>query len=249
MKYFSTFSGIGGFELGIIKAYEQYLDDRRTTSTSTLEERRSESMPNASDGDGWRSNPTCVGYSEIDKYASAIYQSHFPYEQCEKCRLENERQSEGTPPRDTERRGGEQSDSGSERLTCNCKHKNYGDITKINAEELPDFDLLVGGVPCQSWSIAGKRGGFEDERGNMWFQYARLLRAKQPKYFVAENVKGLLSHDGGESMERICEELCTCGYAIDFEVLNSKNHGVPQNRERVIIIGVRLDLLDACQVF
>lgn len=129
------------------------------------------------------------------------------------------------------------------------KHKNYGDITKIIASELPDFDLLLGGVPCQSWSIAGKRGGFEDERGNMWFECFKILRAKQPKYFLFENVKGLLSHDRGKSMERICEELCECGYAIDFEVLNSKNFGVPQNRERVFIIGFRLDLLDQCQIF
>jgi len=128
-------------------------------------------------------------------------------------------------------------------------HKNYGDITKINPKELEDFDLLVGGVPCQSWSIAGNRGGFEDERGNMWFQFSRILRAKQPKYFIAENVKGLLSHDGGKSMERICEELCDCGYAIDFEVLNAKNFGVPQNRERVFIVGIKLDLLDKCQIF
>lgn len=224
MKYFSTFSGIGGFELGIIKAYEALCNADRGENrggeadtqadqrqgllatqgedVSTEERPASERPP-----DGTDERPLCVGYSEIDRYAAAIYKSHFP------------------------------------------THTNYGDITKINADTLPDFDMLVGGVPCQSWSIAGKRGGFEDERGNMWFQYARLLRAKQPKYFVAENVKGLLSHDGGKSMERICEELCACGYAIDFEVLNSKNYGVPQNRERVFIIGVRLDLLDACQVF
>jgi len=128
-------------------------------------------------------------------------------------------------------------------------HKEYGDITKINEKELPDFDLLVGGVPCQSWSIAGKRGGFDDERGNMWFQCTKILKAKQPKFFLFENVKGLLSHNGGKSMERICEELCGCGYAIDFEILNSKNFGVPQNRERVFIIGMRLDLLDKCQIF
>ena len=128
-------------------------------------------------------------------------------------------------------------------------HKNYGDITKIIPKDLPDFDLVVGGVPCQSWSIAGKRGGFDDERGNMWFECFKILRAKQPKYFLFENVKGLLSHDGGKSMERICEELCGCGYGIDFEVLNSKNFGVPQSRERVFIVGMRLDLIDKCQLF
>ena len=127
--------------------------------------------------------------------------------------------------------------------------KNYGDITTINAKELPDFELLVGGVPCQSWSIAGKREGFDDERGNMWFQCVKILEAKQPKFFIFENVKGLLSHDGGKSMEKICEELCGAGYALDFEVLNSKNFGVPQNRERVFIVGIRLDLLDECQIF
>lgn len=206
MKYLSLFSGIGGFELGIQQAYEN-MDNRGTASPSKLAVHGDKSDTDSGDGDGWRTNPVCIGYSEIDKYATQIYQKHFP------------------------------------------NHKNYGDITLINAEELPDFDLLVGGVPCQSWSIAGKRGGFEDERGNMWFQYTKILRAKQPKYFIAENVKGLLSHDGGKSMERICEELCGCGYAIDFEVLNSKNFGVPQNRERVIIVGVRLDLLDECQVF
>lgn len=128
-------------------------------------------------------------------------------------------------------------------------HKNYGDITLIDPATLPDFDFLCGGVPCQSWSIAGKRGGFEDPRGNMWFESIKILRAKRPKYFLFENVKGLLSHDRGKSMERICEELCESGYAIDFDVLNSKNFGVPQNRERVFIFGVRLDLLDGCQVF
>jgi len=128
-------------------------------------------------------------------------------------------------------------------------HKNFGDITEIKASELPDFDMLVGGIPCQSWSIAGKRGGFNDERGNMWFECFRILKAKKPKFFLFENVKGLLSHDGGKSMERICEELCECEYAIDFEILNSKNFGVAQSRERVFIIGTRLDLLDKCQLF
>lgn len=224
MKYLSLFTGIGGFELGIHKAHERLCNAHGSQDGGI----KTDSQGNEGQGflatqgedagtpkrpagecppDISNKRPLCIGFSEIDKYAVQIYQSHFP------------------------------------------EHKNYGDITKIDATTLPDFDLLVGGVPCQSWSIAGKRGGFEDERGNMWFQYSRILRAKQPKYFVAENVKGLLSHDGGKSMEKICEELCGCGYAIDFEVLNSKNHGVPQNRERVIIIGVRLDLLDECQVF
>jgi DNA (cytosine-5)-methyltransferase 1 len=83
----------------------------------------------------------------------------------------------------------------------------------------------------------------------LWYECFRILRDKQPKFFLFENVKGILSHDKGNSFERICEGFRECGYAIDFEVLNSKNFGVPQNRERVFIVGVRLDLLDKCQVF
>ena len=123
------------------------------------------------------------------------------------------------------------------------------DIKTVPTGEIPEHDLLVGGVPCQAWSIAGKRMGFDDDRGNLWFETFRLLKEKQPKFFIIENVKGLLSHDKGKSMERICEELCECGYAVDFEILNSKNFGVPQNRERVYIVGKRLDLLDACHIF
>ena len=124
-------------------------------------------------------------------------------------------------------------------------HKAYGDITKIDFKELPDFDLLVGGVPCQSWSIAGNREGFEDARGTMWYEYFRCLKDKQPKYFIAENVKGLISHDGGKSVEWICESMCELGYVIDLEILNSKYFGVPQNRERIFIVGIRKDVYES----
>lgn len=122
------------------------------------------------------------------------------------------------------------------------------DIRSVRTNEIPDHDLLVGGFPCPSFSIAGKRKGLEDIRGQLIFEVIRIIRNKQPKIFLLENVKGLLSHDQGRTMEIICEELCDCGYAIDFEVLNSKNFSVPQNRERVFIVGVRLDTLDGCQV-
>jgi len=128
-------------------------------------------------------------------------------------------------------------------------HANLGDITKIKEKTLPDFDLLVGGFSCQPFSIAGKRKGFEDLRGQVVFDIIRILRAKKPKMFLLENVKGLLSHNGGTTMEIICEELCESGYALDFEVLNSKNFGVPQNRERVFIIGKRLDTLPSNAIY
>jgi DNA (cytosine-5)-methyltransferase 1 len=158
MKYFSTFTGIGGFELGIGPEHE------------------------------------CVGYSEVDKYAVQIYQKHF-------------------------------------------NHKNYGDITKINADTLPDFDFFCGGFPCQSFSIAGKRMGFSDTRGTLFFDIARILRAKRPRLFLLENVKGLLSHQDGKTFGIIIATLTELGYDLQWQVLNSKNHGVPQNRERIFIIG------------
>lgn len=198
MKYLSLFSGIGGFELGIQQAYEQISNMGRITGTPDTEDRRHLPLPDDSDGNGWRTDtsiPHCIGFSEIDKYAIATYQKHYP------------------------------------------THHNYGDITKINADELPDFDLLVGGFPCQAFSIAGKRKGFEDTRGTLFFEIARILKAKQPRLFCLENVKGLLSHDNGNTFTTIISTLNELGYDLQWQVLNSKNHGVPQNRERVFIIG------------
>jgi len=117
------------------------------------------------------------------------------------------------------------------------EHHNYGDITKIKEDELPDFDLLVGGFPCQSFSIAGKRGGFSDTRGTLFFDIARILKQKQPRLLLLENVKGLLSHDKGATFLTIIRTLDELGYDLQWQVLNSKNFGVPQNRERVFIVG------------
>lgn len=110
-------------------------------------------------------------------------------------------------------------------------------ITDVTTDEIPDHDLLVGGFPCQSFSIAGKRGGFNDTRGTMFFEIARILQAKKPRLFILENVKGLLSHDNGATFKTIITTLTELGYDLQWQVLNSKNHGVPQNRERVFIIG------------
>lgn len=116
-------------------------------------------------------------------------------------------------------------------------HKNYGDITKVNEGELPDFDMLVGGFPCQAFSVAGKRRGFEDTRGTLFFDIARVLQAKKPRLLLLENVKGLLSHDNGRTFATIISTLTGLGYDLQWQVLNSKYHGVPQNRERIIIVG------------
>jgi len=113
--------------------------------------------------------------------------------------------------------------------------KQYGDITKV--DKLPEgTDMLCCGFPCQSFSIAGKRRGFEDTRGTMFFEIARLCKASKPKYLVLENVKGLLNHDKGETFRVIIQTLDELGYDAEWRVLNSKNFGVPQNRERVFIV-------------
>lgn len=175
IKYFSMFSGIGGFELGI----KQVIPDAQ-----------------------------CVGFSEIDKYAISIYQNHFK------------------------------------------GHKNYGDANKINPSEISDFDVLVGGFPCQAFSIAGKRGGFNDTRGTLFFEIARVLRKKQPRFLVLENVKGLLSHDQGNSANLILSTLDELGYDVQWNVCNSKNHRVPQNRQRIFFVGhLRASGRSARQIF
>nr|WP_279513616.1 DNA (cytosine-5-)-methyltransferase [Paenibacillus sp. BK033] len=112
----------------------------------------------------------------------------------------------------------------------------HGDITKINEHDIPDHDVLVGGFPCQAFSVAGQRKGFEDARGTLFFEIARIAAVKQPRLMLLENVKGLLSHDGGHTLEVMASVLNDIGYAIDFRVLNSKHYGVPQNRERIFIV-------------
>ena len=159
MKYFSAFSGIGGFELGIGK------------------------------------QGTCIGYSEIDRYALDVYKRHFP------------------------------------------THRNFGDITTTEPKEIPDFDLFVGGFPCQAFSIAGKRKGFADTRGTLFFDIARIIKAKRPSAFLLENVKGLLNHDKGKTFSVIIHTLRSLGYRVEWMVLNSQFFGVPQRRERTFIIG------------
>ena len=162
MKYFSMFSGIGGFEYGI----EQ--------SDKDLE---------------------CIGCSEIDYYASNIYRRHYP------------------------------------------KHKNFGDVTKIEPKDLRDFELLVAGFPCQSFSNSGLRRGFSDTRGTLFFEIARICAEKKPKYFLLENVKGLLYHDKGNTFQKMLRIFSELGYYVEWEIHNSKNHGIPQSRERIFIKG------------
>lgn len=122
-------------------------------------------------------------------------------------------------------------------------HPTVGDVTKVEASAVPDHDLLVGGFPCQSFSVAGKRLGFDDTRGTLFFEIARIAAEKKPKAMLLENVKGLVGHDGGRTLDTIVQTLNDIGYTVDFEVLNSKYFGVPQNRERIFIVAIRDDLI------
>lgn len=114
-----------------------------------------------------------------------------------------------------------------------------GDITKINENEIPDHDILVGGFPCVAFSQAGKKLGFEDTRGTLFFDIARILKAKQPKAFLLENVKNLLGHDHGRTFSVILSTLESLGYKVYSQVFAARDFGCPQNRERIYIVGFK----------
>jgi len=126
--------------------------------------------------------------------------------------------------------------------TCQEVYKsNFGeipftDITTIDVESIPDFEVLTAGFPCQPFSICGKRKGFEDTRGTLFFHICRIIAAKQPPIAVLENVKYLIYHDGGKTLKVILESLEELGYYVSYALLNSKDFGVPQHRERLVII-------------
>ena len=116
------------------------------------------------------------------------------------------------------------------------EHKNYGDITTIRPEELPDFDIFSGGFPCQTFSLAGKRQGFEDARGTMFFEIIRICEKKKPRILLLENVKGLLNHDSGRTFATVYRLLNHIGYTVEFQLCNT-SWILPQNRERIYIVG------------
>lgn len=245
IKYFSMFSGIGGFELGIQRAFDNR-PDLRNGSKGLSEDNTDTTQPQV--------RAECVGYSEIDKYASSAYERNFRHgldcpqrstiRRSESDTQRNERQGlQPSQGQNTDTKRGrdnehDRNELDEGQLDCGCTPpRNFGDITKINEKELPDFDLLVGGFPCQAFSVAGKRAGFNDTRGTLFFDIARILKEKQPRHLVLENVKGLLSNDSGRTFTTIIGVLTDMGYSVEWQVLNSKDFGVPQNRERIIVVG------------
>lgn len=158
MKYFSSFSGIGGFDIALNKLKH-----------------------------------TCVGFSEIKSSSIQIYEKRFPL------------------------------------------IKNYGDIKRI--KKLPNFDILVGGTPCQNFTILGDRKGLQGSESSLFYEFVKILKKKKPDYFIFENVKGSLSSNGGKDFAIMQIEFSKAGYDTEWQVLNSKNFGLAQNRQRVYIIG------------
>lgn len=114
-----------------------------------------------------------------------------------------------------------------------------GDINEINAADLDDFDVLVAGFPCQPFSICGKKLGFEDTRGTLFFEICKIIKFKQPQVIVIENVKHLIHHDKGNTLKVIIASLESLGYNVNWQILNAKDFGVPQHRERIFIIGTQ----------
>lgn len=112
----------------------------------------------------------------------------------------------------------------------------HGDITKIDEKDIPSHDILLAGFPCQAFSIAGKRLGFEDTRGTLFFEVARIIKHHKPKIVFLENVKGFVNHDNGNTFRVVKETLEELGYKVYAQVLNAKDFGVPQNRERIYIV-------------
>ncbi len=129
------------------------------------------------------------------------------------------------------------------RLFFGEEEKNHGDLMKINPKNLPDFDLMIAGFPCQTFSVIGQRKGMCDKRGQIIFGLVKIMKAKNLKYFILENVKGLLNHDNGQSLKVILDTLDKAGYKVFWKLISSLHYGVPQMRERIYFVGIRKGLI------
>ncbi len=134
-----------------------------------------------------------------------------------------------------------------DKYACDTYYKNFnemplGDITLIKPNELPEFDIIAAGFPCQPFSLGGLRKGFEDTRGTLFFEVARLIKARKPKAFFLENVEGIVNHDGGKTISVIEDTLHELGYNFQWKVMNASDYGVPQNRKRWYCVGFKKSL-------
>ena len=128
------------------------------------------------------------------------------------------------------------------RLFFGENETNFGDLMNIKPDELPDFDVMLGGFPCQTFSIMGQRAGMDDLRGQIILGLVSILQAKRPRFFILENVKGLLNHNDGQTIRDVVALLKTAGYDVQYQLMRSVDIGVPQMRERVFFVGIRSDV-------
>jgi len=131
---------------------------------------------------------------------------------------------------------------------ANFEELPHGDIVHIHENEIPDFEILCAGFPCQPFSISGKQKGFDDNRGTLFFEICRIIKAKMPPIVFLENVKHLVHHDGGRTLKTILEQLRSLGYLVEWKLLNALDYGVPQNRERIIIMATKSVAFDFAKV-
>ena len=233
MKYVSLFAGIGGFDLALNRLGHEcvYVNEWDKYAAATYEK-------------NFCTNSQGHDQAEMDGGADADTQGGRRIGESDTHLEENvrniinpeARNEDGGDEPDITRSDGQGGRARSNDLPGHPKVDTRS-ITDVSAESIPDHDLLVGGFPCQAFSIAGKRRGFDDTRGTLFFEIARILKDKRSRYFLLENVKGLLSHDKGKTFQTILGVLADLGYEYSWQVCNSKNFGVPQNRERVFIVG------------
>lgn len=195
IKYIDLFGGVGGFRLGIERAFDNQYESKKSKQTNSKSRREWDTNKQGNCICTSDNTPLCVFYNDNDKYAVQTYNKNF---------------KENWKPKD---------------------------IREIRSEDIPEFEMLCAGFPCQAFSIAGKRKGFEDTRGTLFYEICRIIKSHRPKIIFLENVKGLLSHDRGRTFAVILSSLDELGYNVEWQVLNSKFFGVPQNRERVFIVG------------
>lgn len=130
-----------------------------------------------------------------------------------------------------------------------AQEKNYGNLKRLTGDKIPNFDLLIAGFPCQTFSVIGRKEGFSNSKGQIIFHLIRILSEKKPTCFILENVKGLVTHDKGKTIKTIFNELTRCGYTVSYKILTSLDYGVPQMRQRVYFIGFKNEICDDLSLF
>jgi DNA (cytosine-5)-methyltransferase 1 len=231
IRFAELFCGIGGFRYGLESVGGQGRSCFEEKSVTANGDKRGDNVR----VEGGPTPFCCVWANDNDRHACQIYRRNYGKSKGV-CDKDSEICQSATEAGGEKKRGGEQPDTPA-KGQHGCPELHEGDITEVKADDIPDHDLLTAGFPCQAFSVAGKRGGFDDTRGTLFFEIARVCRAKRPRYILLENVKGLLSHESGKTFQTILKVLSDIGYVLQWEVLNSKNFGVPQNRERVFVVG------------